>query len=147
LPPKPKKGKRRVVVDTNVLVAGISGFKGAYVPAKYPSADVLFRWADRENSIWLVTEEILDEYKEVLKRRNVRAALIGRIINLLPEQAEEITIRKAAPISPDPDDDAFCQCAEEGKADSIITLNTKDFPQERLQAEVLTPAEFLAQHA
>jgi len=30
LPPKPKKknGKRRVVVDTSVLVAGISGFKG-----------------------------------------------------------------------------------------------------------------------
>jgi len=51
------------------------------------------------------------------------------------------------PIAPDPDDDAFCQCAEEGKADSIITLNTKDFPQDRLQAEVLTPAEFLAQHA
>ena len=93
MPPKPKKGKRRVVVDTNVLVAGISGFKGAYVPAKYPSADVLFRWADRENFIWLVTEEILDEYKEVLKRRNVRAALIGRIINLLREQAEEITSR------------------------------------------------------
>jgi hypothetical protein len=77
-----------VVVDTNVLVAGISGCKGAYVPAKYPSADVLFRWADRENFIWLVTEEIL----------------------------------------------------------SIITLNTKDFPKDRLQAEVLTPAEFLAQH-
>ena len=145
--PKPKKGKRRVVVDTNVLVAGISGFKGAYVPAKYPSADVLFRWADRENFIWLVTEEILDEYKEVLKRRNVRPALIGRIIHLLREQAEEITIHKAMPISPDRDDDAFCQCAEEGKADSIITLNTKDFPQDRLQAEILTPAEFLAQHA
>ena len=92
MPPKPKKGKRRVVVDTNVLVAGISGFKGAHVPAKYPSADVLFRWADREGFIWLVTEEILDEYKEVLKRRNVRPALIGRIINLLREQAEEITI-------------------------------------------------------
>src|SRR5260370_18505840 len=95
LPAKPKKGKRRVVVDTNVLVAGISGFKGAYVPAKYPSADVLFRWADRENSIWLVTEEILDEYKEVLKRRNVRAALIGRFINLLPAHSDRITIRNA----------------------------------------------------
>jgi putative PIN family toxin of toxin-antitoxin system len=109
-----------VVVDTNVLVAGISGFMRACVPAKYPSAEVLFRWADRENFIWLVTEEVLDEYKEVLKRRNVRPALIGRIINLLREQAEEITIHKAMPIAPDPDDDAFCQCAEEGKADSII---------------------------
>jgi len=51
LPPKPKKNKskRRVVLDTNVLVAGISGFKGRYVPGKYPSADVLFNWADQDD--------------------------------------------------------------------------------------------------
>ncbi len=104
MPPKPKKktGKRRVVVDTNVLVAGISGFKETYVPGKYPSADVLFNWADQDDFTWLVTEDILDEYKEVLKRRNVRPALIGKIINLIRERAEEIKVRQSAQISPDP---------------------------------------------
>jgi len=146
LPPKPKKkkSKRRVVIDTNVLVAGISGFKGAYVPGKYPSADVLFNWADRNDFTWLVTEDILDEYKEVLKRRNVRPALIGKIINLIRERAEEIKVRQAAQISSDPDDNAFCVCAEQGKADAIVTLNTKDFPQDKLKAKVLVPADFLA---
>lgn len=146
MPPKRKKknGKRRVVVDTNVVVAGISGFKGAYVPGKYPSADVLFDWADREDFTWLVTEDILDEYKEVLKRRNVRPALIGKIINLIRERAEVIKVRPSAQISPDPDDNAFYECAEQGKADSIVTLNLKDFPQAKLKATVSTPADFLA---
>jgi predicted nucleic acid-binding protein len=135
LPPKPKKknGKRRVVVDTNVLVAGISGFKGTYVPGKYPSADVLFNWAGQDDFTWLVTEDILDEYKEVLKRRNVRPALIGKIINLIRERAEEVKVR----------DNAFCVCAEQGKADSIVTLNMKDFPQDRLKARVSMPVDFL----
>jgi uncharacterized protein len=146
LPPKPKKrsSKRRVVVDTNVLVAGISGFKGAYVPGKYPSADVLFRWADQNDFTWLVTEDILDEYKEILKRRNVRPALIGKIINLIWERAEEIKVRQPAQISSDPDDNAFCVCAEQGKAHAIVTLNVKDFPQDKLKARVSMPADFLA---
>ena len=146
MPPKPKKKnrKRRVVIDTNVLVAGISGFKGAYVPGKYPSADVLFNWADRDDFTWLVTEDILDEYKKVLKRRNVRPALIGKIINLIRERAEEIKVRQLAQISPDPDDNAFCVCAEQGKADAIVTLNVKDFPQDKLKAKVLVPGDFLA---
>ena len=145
MPPRPKKGKRRAIVDTSVLLAGISGFKEAYVQGKYPSADVLFRWADRKNFTWLVTEEILEEYKEVLNRRNVRPPLIGTIVNLLRERAEEVKIRHAPQISPDPEDDPFCQCAEQGKADSIITLNRNDFPQDKLTAKVLTPIEFLAQ--
>jgi hypothetical protein len=41
--------------------------------------------------------------------------------------------------SPDPKDDAFCICAEEGSADFIFTLNPKDFPQTRLKAKVIQP--------
>jgi len=42
-------------------------------------------------------------------------------------------------ISPDPKDDPFCLCSEEGNADFIVTLNPKDFPQERLRAKVISP--------
>jgi hypothetical protein len=41
--------------------------------------------------------------------------------------------------SPDPKDDPFCLCSEEGNADFIVTLNPKDFPQERLRAKVISP--------
>lgn len=99
--------------------------------------------ADKGNFVWLITEEILDEYKEVLKRLNVRPALIGKIVNLVRERAEQVESRGSLEISPDPKDDPFCLCAENGKAHFLVTLNPNDFPQEQLKAAVLSPTEML----
>ena len=134
---KAKKQKSRGVVDTNVLVAGISGFRKPYVRGKNTSADVLYKWAEKGNFVWLVTEDILDEYKEVLKRLRVRSTLIGAVINLIRERAEPVNVHASFEISPDPKDDPFCLCSEEGNADFIVTLNPKDFPQERLRTRRL----------
>lgn len=142
LPQGAKKRKRRIVVDTNVLVAGISGFREQYIPDKNPSADLLHKWAETDNFVWLVTEDILDEYKEVLKRLGVRSNHIGAVINLIRERAEDVEVRDSFEISPDPKDDVFCLCAEKGKADFIITLNPKDFPQVFLKAKVVSPSKF-----
>jgi predicted nucleic acid-binding protein len=139
LRPKGSNRKRRGVVDTSVLVGGISGFRKPYVRGKNLSADLLYRWAERGDFVWLVTEEILDEYKEVLKRLGVRPNLIGTVINLIRERAEVVDVRASDEISPDPKDDPFCRCSEEGNADFIVTLNSKDFPQERLKASVISP--------
>jgi predicted nucleic acid-binding protein len=127
------------VIDTSVLVAGISGFKETYIPGKNPSADVLQKWAEKHNFIWLVSEDILVEYKDVLRRLHVSSHLIGGVVNLIRERAKEIRVRSSVEISPDPEDDAFCLCAENGKADFIVTLNPKDFPQDRLKAIVVSP--------
>lgn len=81
----------------------------------------------------------MDEYKEVLRRLRVRSYLIGRVVNLIRERAEEVRVRSAVEISPDPEDDPFCLCAEQGKADFLVTLNPKDFPQDRLKAIVVSP--------
>jgi predicted nucleic acid-binding protein len=124
-----------------VLVAGISGFREPFVPGRNPSADVLHNWAERNNFIWLITEDILDEYKEVLKRLRVRPNVIGKVINLIRERAEEIKLRSASEISPDPKDDPFCLGSEQGKADFIFTLNPKDFPEDRLKSKVIRPSE------
>lgn len=105
---------------------------------------MLHKWADRNNFIWILSEDILEEYKEVLKRLRVRPNLIGNVINLIRERAEEIKVRTAAELSPDPKDDPFCLCAEQGKADYIVTLNPRDFPQHRLKAKVVSPGRFFA---
>jgi predicted nucleic acid-binding protein len=89
--------------------------------------------------VWLYSEDILAEYKEVLKRLHVRSAAIGALINFIRERGESVEIHSSAEISPDPKDDAFCICAEEGSADFIFTLNPKDFPQSRLKAKVMQP--------
>jgi predicted nucleic acid-binding protein len=65
-------------------------------------------------------------------------------VNLIRERAEEVKIRYAAEISLDPKDDPFCLCAEQGKADFIVTLNSKDFPQDRLKATVISPHRLTA---
>jgi hypothetical protein len=46
---------------------------------------LLHRWAERSNFVWLVTEDILDEYKEILKRLRVRSSLMGMLVNLTRE--------------------------------------------------------------
>ena len=141
MPPKSRKRKPRAVIDTSVLVAGISGFRDPFVSGRNSSADLLHEWAERGNFVWLVTEDILDEYKEVLKRLGVQPSLIGTVINLIRERAESVKVRSSAEISPDPKDDAFCLCAESGNADFIVTLNPKDFPEELLKSKVVLPHE------
>ena len=80
MPRRAKRCKPRVVVDTSVLVAGISGFREPFVQVRNASADILHTWAEKNHFVWLVTENILDEYKEVLKRLRVRPNLIGRVV-------------------------------------------------------------------
>lgn len=130
----------RGVVDTSVLVAGIAGFKPGRRAANL-SASFLRDWLEHTTFIWLVTEEILSEYKEVLTRLGVRRALVGRIINLLREEAEFVDVRVASDASPDPKDNAFCTCAEGGRASFIATLNRNDFPQAKLKARVISPGD------
>jgi len=77
----------------------------------------------------------------VLRRLGGRRNLIGEIINLLREEAELVDLRITADLSPDPDDNVFCACAEQGRAAFIATLNRKDFPQKRLSAKVISPSD------
>ncbi|MBV8706788.1 MAG: PIN domain-containing protein [Acidobacteriaceae bacterium] len=128
-------------MDTSVLVAGVAGFKSPELSQSNPSACFIRNWLEEGSFTWLVTEEILFEYKEVLARLGVRRNLIGKIVNLLREEAETVRPSILITISPDPDDDPFCSCAEEGNADFLVTLNPKDFPQSVLRAKVIDPAE------
>ena len=55
--------------------------------------------------------------------------LLREIINLLREEAEFVDVCGESDVSPDPNDNAFCACAEQGRAAFIATLNRKDFPK------------------
>jgi predicted nucleic acid-binding protein len=89
--------------------------------------------------MWLLTEEILSEYVEVLQRLNVRAA--STIITLIREEGLFVRRIKKLGDLPDPDDAPFCECAESGNPDFIVTLNPADFPLSRLKAKVIAPAD------
>jgi hypothetical protein len=53
--------------------------------------------------------------------------LIGAFINhLREEEADIIEPSASVELSPDPGDDPYCSCAEDGNADFLVTLNPKD---------------------
>jgi len=143
---KKRRKRPRGVVDTSVLVAGIAGFRSTRQRDLTPSAQLLLNWAQRNTFTWLISKEILDEYKRVLARLGVRRSLTGSIVNLLREEAEFVEAPRRGGLSPDPGDDPFCDCAEAGGADFIVTLNPKDFPQHRLSARVVAPGQLRASH-
>jgi len=97
-------------------VAGIAGLKTSEIDPKNPSAKLLWDWIESNTFVWLITDEIVSEYKRVLARLGVRRSLIGKIVNLLREDAELVSVGKMPDISPDPGDDPFCACAETGRA-------------------------------
>ena len=139
--PKPRKRPRpRGVVDTSVLVAGVAGFKPDVEPAN-DSAILLRDWVENDTFTWLMTADILEEYAAVLAELRVRHAVIGRLVNLLREEAEWIEPRRTVEADPDPDDSPFWTCADAGNADFVVTLNRRDFPQARLKARVIGPGD------
>jgi len=77
---KRRRKRPHGVVDTSVLVAGIAGFRAGKTRDLTPSAQFLLSWVRRNTSTWLVSEEILDEYKRVLGYLRVRRNLIGSSI-------------------------------------------------------------------
>jgi len=137
LSPKPWKQPPKGVVDTSVLVAGISGFRDS--PPRVPSAALLRAWTESSTFVWLVTEDILSEYREVLERLNVHAA--AEIVALIREEARFVRVTRHIEGLPDRDDAAFVDCAANGDADFVVTLNPKDFPQSKLRAKVISPTE------
>ena len=109
------------MIDTSVLAAGIAGFKSGR-PVQNPSVRFLRDWLEHGTFTWLVCEEILAEYKGVLRRLGVRRDLIGAIINLLREEAKVVDVRYTTEISGILAITHFA-CAEEGRAAFIATLN------------------------
>jgi predicted nucleic acid-binding protein len=89
-----------------VLVAGIAGFKSWRV-VENPSASFLRDWIEHATFTWLVSEDIVSEYKDILTRLGVRRNLVGEVINLLREEAEFVDVRVTSDASPDPDDNTF----------------------------------------
>jgi predicted nucleic acid-binding protein len=137
LSPKRWKQPPRGVVDTSVLVAGVSGFRDE--PSDIPSAALIAAWTEAPTFLWLLTEEILSEYTEVLERLRVRSA--RTIVALIREQGQLVRSIKSIQDLPDRDDAPFCECAESADADFIVTLNPSDFPQSRLKAKVISPGD------
>jgi predicted nucleic acid-binding protein len=115
-----------IVLDTNVLVAATLSPFGA-------SFQILAMVPQRRFEL-LLSVPLMLEYEEMLKREDIRAKSHLSL--------EEIDVLLELP---DPDDEMLLELAANGRADTIVTMNTRDFlpAAGSFGVEILRPGEFL----
>ena len=108
--------KPRVVVDTSVFVAAIF-WQGS-------ARECLVRFARRQFQA-LVTEAVLEEYAETAWDLKMEEDLVQNPqpwLNWISSRATILApVTLAEPVSADPDDEKFIECALAARADYIVT--------------------------
>ena len=109
----------RVVIDTNVLVAGLLNPDGA------PAA--VLRLAINGRLDLLVDNRILFEYDDVLRRPRFGFAEreITILLDFLRNESEYVSAEPRPELVADTDDAAFYEVARSGLADALITGNRR----------------------
>jgi putative PIN family toxin of toxin-antitoxin system len=133
--------RRRVVLDTNVIIAGLRSRLGA-------SFELLMRVDDGSFRLCLSVPLVV-EYEAVITRQANQLGLSGSeidvFVDFLCSVAEPIEIHYLwRPEVPDPNDDMVLEAAVAGQCEHIVTHNTRDFQgADRFGIRALTPSDFL----
>lgn len=134
---------RRVVLDINVLVAGLWSRKGASFR--------LLDQARRGRVEPALSVPLVLEYEMVLKRRARELSLAPPDIDAILDWVGTIGHHQRIPllwraILRDPRDELVLELALAAGCRPIVTFNARDFGgAERLGVEIITPAEALRQ--
>jgi putative PIN family toxin of toxin-antitoxin system len=135
---------KRIVLDTNVVAAGLRSRVGA-------SFAVLQLIANRRLRP-LVTTALFLEYEAVLKRPEQHAVHglssvdLDRLLAGLAALSEPVEVHFLwRPQLNDPKDEMVLEAAINGRADALVTHNRRDFvvAAERFDINILSPAELL----
>ena len=135
--------KPLMVIDTNVLVAGLRSNRGW-------SFRILSRIGG-DAFTHCVSVPLLCEYEEVLKRMAPTLGLdLGEIDEFLDHVCEtgkkSLIYFQLGSVSADRDDEMVLELAVAAQADRIVTFNVRHFPDaQRFGVAVCTPAEFCAE--
>jgi putative PIN family toxin of toxin-antitoxin system len=129
----------RIVLDTNVLISA------AIQPRGLP-AQVLELIASRAVEL-CISEELLDEYREVFGRAKFAGLdlhLVTRLLTLVADEATLVTPANRLTGSPDESDNRFYECAAAAEADCIVTGNIKHSKKPYKTTKAVTARQFLA---
>jgi putative PIN family toxin of toxin-antitoxin system len=131
----------RIVLDTNVLVAGLLSPFG-------PPGEIV-RMVSSGAVTLCVDARILSEYEEVLARPRFAfdADAIAALLDYIEVSGETIASRPLMARLPDPDDEPFLEVAIAGAVDCLVTGNLVHFPPNALgDAVVVAPATFMERY-
>jgi putative PIN family toxin of toxin-antitoxin system len=128
----------KIVLDTNVLVAGLLSPFG-------PCAKIVRMLSSGDLTVYF-DSRILSEYNEVLRRSKFRFQ-VDKVVALLDYIENHGHIVASSPLSdllPDSGDEPFLEVAVAGQAVCLVTGNQAHFPPKQCQGiKVLSPSDFL----
>lgn len=112
----------RVIIDTNILISAV--LKG-----KKPREAIQFI-SERADVDWIVSQEVLAEYQEVLNRRKFKLTdeVINEWLNKIKTISKLIEVNIKIDFPRDPKDAKFIALAMVSEADFLIT-GDKDFDE------------------
>lgn len=128
----------KVVLDTNVLVAGML--------TPFGTCGEIARMLASGDLTLCVDARIMLEYDDVLRRPrfDIDPRMIGVVMGYIKSSAQTCASIPLTESLPDPDDNVFLEVALAGKADFLVTGNTRHFPVNlRAGVQVLSLHEFL----
>jgi uncharacterized protein len=127
----------RLVLDTNVVVSAALKSDGL-------QRSVLLLALQKPARLY-VSAEILDEYRAVLSRPQlrIRKGLRRRLVQVIENRAYRVVPSLRLRVTKDPDDNIFLECADAAKADFLVTGNSSDFPRYWKRTKIITSREFL----
>jgi putative PIN family toxin of toxin-antitoxin system len=133
--------RRRIILDTNVIIAGLRSRRGA-------SFELLLRVDDGSFRLCLSIPLVI-QYEAIIKRQSDQLGLseqeIDTFVDFLCSVAEPVEIHYLwRPELSDPDDDMVLEAAVAGQCDCIVTHNTHDFQNAiHFGIQIVTPGDFL----
>lgn len=127
----------RLVLDTNVLVSA------ALKPEDLQRTAVLL--AVTKPARLHITPAILEEYADVLARRElrIRKGVRLQLLQMIRNRCVSVVPRRRIEVTSDPDDNIFIECADAARADYLITGNQRHFPRFWKGTKVITSREFI----
>lgn len=131
----------RAVVDTNVIVSGLL--------KPFSDAATILRQIIAGEVTLCIDARIISEYRDVLYRPKF-AFNHTHVEAFLEFIATNSKLVNSTPLRfrlPDPDDEPFLEVAISGRAEFLVTGNSKHFPKARRgKIKVVSPGEFVRGH-
>ncbi|HLW78707.1 MAG TPA: putative toxin-antitoxin system toxin component, PIN family [Terriglobia bacterium] len=129
--------KLKIVLDTNVIVSAHMREAG------YES--LVFDLAISSLLDLHISPEIFREYNEVLRRPRLRieGSEAERSLRLIWVRATIVMPKSALDTASDLDDNKFLECAEEARADYLVTGNGSHFPRQWKTTRIANARELL----
>jgi putative PIN family toxin of toxin-antitoxin system len=128
----------RLIVDTNIVVSA------ALKPDGLQRTVLLL--AMTKPARLYVSDAILSEYREVLRRpeTRIRKGLRRQLLQLIKNESQLLIPSRLLRVTKDPDDDKFLECADAARADYLVTGNQRHFPKFWKKTKVITSREFIS---